>query len=92
MTGIPRPDTRTDAADLLQSAQPVSEPSRRRWFIPTLLLLIVASIPWYRRASEAGDIVAGLPAWVWFTLACSIGISVLTAFTAVLFWRDGAED
>ena len=92
MTEGRKPRPGVDAAELLRQSKPADEPSRRRWFIPALLLLIVASVPWYRRAGEIGDIVAGLPTWVWLTLACSVGISAATALAAVLCWRDGAED
>lgn len=92
MTGIPGRDSRRGAVDLLQSAKPDEEPARRRWFTPALLLLIIASVPWYRRAGEIGDVVAGLPGWVWLTLACSAGISIVTACAAIFCWRDGVGD
>ncbi|MEX2015976.1 MAG: hypothetical protein WD873_04995 [Candidatus Hydrogenedentales bacterium] len=92
MARTPDSTPRIDSAELLQSARPVDEPARRRWFIPALLVLIGISIPWYRRAGEIGEIVAGLPAWVWLTLACSLGISIVTAVAAVFCWRDGAGD
>jgi hypothetical protein len=69
-------------------ARPTSEPTRRRWYIPALLILIALSVPWYREAGTMGELIFGMPGWVWVSLLCTAGVSVLTALAALRFWRD----
>ncbi len=66
-----------------------SEPATRRWYIPTLLLLVVLSVPWYWKAGVLGALYFGMPAWIWISLGCTLGVSALTALGALRFWRDG---
>ncbi len=68
------------------------EPLRQKWFLPVLLILIIISIPWYRTPGESGAIIAGLPAWVWTSLACAAGVATLTAVGALLFWKDTDDE
>lgn len=68
------------------------EPLRQKWFLPILLITIVISIPWYRTPGESGPIVAGLPTWVWTSLACSIVIGVITAVGALVYWKDSEDE
>lgn len=72
--------------------KPEREPMQQRWFIPLLLLLAVASVPWYLPGGVTGRIVGGLPIWVWTAVACSAGISTLTAVLAIRFWSDDEPD
>ncbi|MFP6617656.1 MAG: hypothetical protein VCB26_14725 [Candidatus Hydrogenedentota bacterium] len=68
------------------------EPLRQKWFLPILLVCIVISIPWYRTPGESGAIIAGLPTWVWTSLACAAGVAVLTAIGTLLFWKDPDDE
>ena len=70
------------------AAAPRREPMRQRWYIPGLLALIVASVPFYYAQDHIGRIVGGLPLWVWASLGCSVGVSCLTAGAVLLFWDD----
>lgn len=65
------------------------EPAKQRWYLPALLVLIVLSVPWYREAGSMGALVWGMPVWIWTSLGCTAGVSVLTAVAALRFWRDG---
>ena len=68
------------------------EPIRQKWFAPILLILIVFSVPWYRTGGEIGRIIGGLPTWVWTSLLCTVGVSVVTAVGALLFWKEEDGD
>ncbi len=69
-------------------AAPSSEPARRWWYVPSLLVLVVLSVPWYREAGAMGELILGMPAWVWTSLVCTVGVSALTAFGILAYWRD----
>ncbi len=71
-----------------ETARLEREPAKQRWYLPSLLLLIVLSIPWYREAGSMGTLVLGMPVWIWTSLACTAGVSLLTAVAALRFWRD----
>jgi hypothetical protein len=71
------------------AAKPESEPTRRRWYVPALVGLVVASVPWYREAGVLGDLFFGMPGWVWVSLLCTAGVSALTAIGLLRYWRDG---
>ena len=64
------------------------EPAKQVWFLPGLILVVVLSVPWYRTGGEIGEVVGGLPLWVWTGLACALGVSVITGVGAVVFWQD----
>ena len=68
------------------------EPAKQLWFLPALILVVVLSVPWYRTGGEIGEIVAGLPVWVWTGLACALGVSAITALGALLFWSDPDDE
>ena len=69
-----------------------SEPAKQKWYIPILIVLVILSVPWYRTSGEIGNIIAGLPGWVWTSLICTVGISILTAVGVLKFWKDEGED
>jgi hypothetical protein len=73
-------------------AASVKEPVRRRWYVPAILLLVVASVPWYRAPGVIGELIGGLPGWVWISLLCTVGVSALTAVGALYLWRDDSEE
>jgi hypothetical protein len=62
---------------------------RARWFLPGVLLALGMSVPWYW--PSAPPIVAGLPLWVWTTLACSGVLSALTGIAALVAWDDDVD-
>ncbi|MFP6582886.1 MAG: hypothetical protein VCD00_10065 [Candidatus Hydrogenedentota bacterium] len=68
------------------------EPVKQRWFLPLLLIVIVISIPWYRSSGEIGNIVGGLPTWVWTGLICALGVSIITAVGTLAFWKDDDDE
>ena len=69
-----------------------SEPGKQKWYLPILVVLILISVPWYRTAGEIGNVIGGLPGWVWTSLICTLGISILTAVGVLGFWKDEDED
>ena len=75
-----------------EEAAPRVEPFKQKWYIPLLVLFVILSVPWYRDAGEMGSVIAGLPVWVWTSLACSLGVAVLTAIAALFFWADGEDE
>lgn len=68
------------------------EPLRQKWFLPALIACIVLSIPWYRTPGESGSIIAGLPVWIWISLACAAGVSLITAIGVLVFWKDSDDE
>jgi hypothetical protein len=44
-----------------------------------MLLLYVASVPWYRNAEEPLTLWLGLPDWVAVALLCYVGVAVVNA-------------
>jgi hypothetical protein len=81
-------DGQRDMDAFWAAAAPTSEPARRRWYVPLLLFLVVLSVPWYRKAGSMGELILGMPAWVWTSLFCTVGVSALTAFGILKYWRD----
>lgn len=47
-------------------------------------LLYAASIPWYREAGAAPEILLGLPDWVAVALGCYVGVALLNALAWLL--------
>ena len=68
--------------------EPRDEPLKRRWFLPAVVVLMIASVPWYLPTGSVGRIYGGLPVWIWTALACSFLIAALTCFVALRAWRD----
>lgn len=77
-----------DEEALWDEIRPLREPTSTRWFLPLLLTLLVLGTPWHATLGWTVAIEGGLPLWVWLSLACGFGISVLTAVAAVRAWRD----
>ena len=71
--------------------RPKREPMQKRFFLPTVLVLLIISVPWYRTTGETGTLLGGLPVWIWVTMACSLGIAVVTALVALRYWDDDVE-
>ena len=72
-------------------AQSIREPFQQRWYIPAVLVLVIVSVPWYRKPGVVGKLIGGLPAWVWTSLLCTVGVSALIAVGVLRFWRDDTE-
>jgi hypothetical protein len=62
----------------------------RRWLLLAIVLLYVASIPWYRRGGDAPGFIAGIPDWVAVAMACYVAVAVLNAWAWLL--TDIPED
>lgn len=80
-----------DMARFWEEAAPSREPSRWRWYIPSLVVLLILSVPWYFAEGHMGRVVGGLPVWVWITLGCTTGMASLTAWAALRHWGDDDE-
>lgn len=68
--------------------EPENEPAKQRWYIPGLLLCVVMSIPWYLPTGHIGRLVGGLPIWIWTSLGCTLGVSILTTIATLRYWKD----
>ncbi len=53
---------------------------------------ISVSAPEIHALFDYEAIVLGLPVWIWIPLGCAFGLSMLTAFAILRFWRDGDSD
>jgi len=75
--------------DVFWSAiRPADEPLRHRWFLPTVVVILVLSVPWYL-PSEIGDrLVSGLPLWTWITVVCGTALAAVTAWASLRLWRN----
>ncbi len=75
--------------DVLWSAiRPADEPIRHRWFLPTVVVILTLSVPWYL-PSELGDrLVGGLPLWTWITVVCAAALAAVTAWASLRLWRN----
>jgi hypothetical protein len=69
-----------------------TEPAKQKWYLPILIFFILLSVPWYRTSGEIGRMIGGLPGWVWTSLLCTVGISILTAVGVLFFWKDEGGD
>lgn len=86
-----RPEEYCDERDMdrfWEVAKLDREPFLQRWYIPSVLFLIVISIPWYRSGSETGTLILGMPLWIWVPLVCTLGLSILTSLAILRFWKD----
>lgn len=77
-----------DADAFWEAIRPADEPIRHRWFLPTILAILVLSVPWYLPHDPGDRLLAGLPLWTWVTLACAAGLAVVTAWASLRLWRD----
>lgn len=72
--------------------RPRREPVERRWFLPAVLSLLALSVPWYTLGSWYERSLFGLPLWLWTALACSAGVSLVTAWAVLMLWDDDAGE
>lgn len=89
--GEQRDEKRDADSEFWNAVRPADEPMRRAWFLPSILILLAVSVPWYRSRTGEIRMLHGLPDWVWVTLACSLAISFITAGVALFCWRDDTE-
>jgi len=52
---------------------------RRTLCLAVIVVLYIASVPWYREAGEAPGYWLGLPDWVAVSVLCYVGVAVLNA-------------
>jgi hypothetical protein len=71
-----------------REARPRREPVGRRWFVPSILVLLALSIPWYVPTELVARVVGGLPLWTWIALACSMAVAGITAWVGIAHWDD----
>lgn len=67
------------------------EPAKQRWYLPAILFLVIFSVPWYFVPGRIGNVLLGLPVWVWLSLGCAVALSCLTAIAVLRFWVDPKE-
>ena len=70
---------------------PQREPMNKRWFLPVVIVLVLASVPWYLPAGFVGRLIGGLPIWIWTTMVCSFLIAGVTCYMALQEWGDDAD-
>jgi len=70
---------------------PRKEPLQKRWYLPSIILLAIVSVPWYLPPGFVGRLYGGLPIWVWTTLFCSLCIAGVTSYVALRAWHDDED-
>lgn len=85
-------DGERDMDRFWKAAQLEREPVKQKWYVPSLIVLVVISIPWYRAEGDTSGAVLGLPAWIWVPLLCTLGISALTTLVALRYWKHSDSD
>lgn len=65
---------------------------RTRWIVATYAILFTLAVPWYFPADQIQPVVAGIPLWAFVSLACSVAISILTAYLALTHWPESKQD
>ena len=79
-------------ADVFWTAiRPADEPTRHRWFLPSVAVILILSVPWYLPREVGDRLVGGLPLWTWITVACAAVLSALMAWASLRLWRDEYE-
>ena len=58
--------------------------SLRRVLLMIIVILFIASIPWYRETGAVPEIVFGLPDWVATALGCYVLVAVLNCIAWLL--------
>ena len=80
-----------DMSRFWREIKPRREPLDKRWFLPSVLVLMVISVPWYLPSGFVGRLYGGLPVWIWIALVCSVLLAAITSFVALRSWRDDEE-
>jgi hypothetical protein len=80
-----------DLGRFWREVEPRREPVRRRFFLPSVLVLVILSIPWYWPAGTTGRMFGGLPVWMWIALVCTAAVAVLTSWVALREWDDDED-
>ena len=63
----------------------------RGWILLGILLLFVASVPWYRETGAPVTIVFGLPDWVAVAIGCYAAIAILNCVAWLLAAHPEAQ-
>ena len=77
-----------DDEEFWRVVAPAREPLRTRWFPVGAAVALVVSVPWYLPVEIASRSFAGLPLWVWITLASSATLAAITSLASFRSWRD----
>jgi len=81
-----------DTEALWSQIRPADEPMRHWWFLPAVVVILILSVPWYLPPAVGDRLVGGLPLWTWITVACAVGLAVVTAWASLGLWRNDADD
>ena len=67
------------------------EPLRHRWFLILVGVMALGAAPLWFVGRET-VFVAGLPLWLWSSMAFTAGLAVVTAWAMLRWWRDDDRD
>ena len=74
-----------------REVEPRKEPLQKRWYLPSIILLAIVSVPWYLPTGFVGRLYGGLPGWIWTTLFCSLCLAGVTSYVALRAWHDDED-
>ena len=80
-----------DADVFWATIRPADEPTRHRWFLPSVAVILIFSVPWYLPREVGDRLVGGLPLWTWITVACAAVLAALMAWASLRLWRDDSD-
>lgn len=80
-----------DTEAFWEAIKPDHEPIQIRWYMPLVILLLVICTPWYWLKDAEVPVIAGLPLWVWITIATTAALAVVTALMIIFAWRDDPQ-
>lgn len=68
----------------------MDEPRRHPLFLLLLALCALGTVPFAFVGAEATSVL-GLPLWLWSSIGFTAGLSALTAWGVLRYWRDEDE-
>ena len=80
-----------DADVFWATIRPADEPTRHRWFLPAVAVILILSVPWYLPREIGDRLLAGLPLWTWITVVCGTALAALTAWASLRLWRNETD-
>ena len=84
----PEYENERDADLLWTEICPADEPTRHGWFLPTVAIILILSVPWYLPRGVGDRLVRGLPLWAWITVVCAAALAVVTSWASLRLWRN----
>jgi hypothetical protein len=85
-------DNERDMDAFWSEIRPRDEPTRRPGYIPTIVALLVLSVPWYWNNNLLGrfarEPIAGFPLWMWVSIVASAAVAYVTARASMMDWDD----